>query len=51
LGYACRLYRTKKDSLSQATDAASELEYELAARIARTIANFAAKAIGPFGKF
>ena len=34
LGYACRLYRAKKDSLSRATSAASELRYELAARIA-----------------
>jgi len=50
-GYACRLYRAKKDSLSQATSAASELRYELAARIARTFANFAAKPIARFGKF
>jgi hypothetical protein len=50
LGYACRLYRAKKDSLSQAASAASNLRYELAARIARTLANLAAKAIAPFGK-
>ena len=50
LGYACRLYRAKKDSLSQAASAASNLRYELAARIARTFANFAAKAIAPFEK-
>ena len=51
LGYACRLYRAKKDSLSQAASAASNLRYELAARIARTFANFAAKPIARFGKF
>jgi predicted HTH domain antitoxin len=51
LSYACWLYQAKKDSLSQAASAASELRYELAARIARTFANFAAKAIAPFGKF
>jgi len=50
-GYAWRLYRAKKDSLSQASSAASNLRYELAARIARTFANLAAKAIAPFGKF
>ena len=50
LSYACWLYRAKKDSLSQAASAASELRYELAARIARRFANFAAKAIAPFGK-
>ena len=51
LTYACWLYQAKKDSLSQAASAASNLRYELAARIARRFANFAAKAIAPFGKF
>jgi hypothetical protein len=51
LSYVCWLYRTKKDSLLQAASAASNLRYELAARIARRFANFAAKAIAPFGKF
>lgn len=51
LSYACWLYRAKKDSLSQAASAALNLRYELAARIARRFANFAAKAIAPFGKF
>jgi hypothetical protein len=50
-GYACRLYRAKKDSLSQAASAASNSRYELAARIAQTFANLAAKVIAPFGKF
>jgi hypothetical protein len=50
LRYACWLYRAKKDSLSQAASAASNLRYELAARIARRFANFAAKAIAPFDK-
>ena len=51
LSYAAWLYRPKKDSLSQAASAASNLRYELAARIARRFANFAAKAIAPFCKF
>jgi hypothetical protein len=50
LGYACRLYQAKKDSLSQAASAALNLRYELEARIARRFANFAAKAIAPFDK-
>ena len=51
LSYACWLYQAKKDSLSQAASAASNLRYELVERIARRFANFAAKAIAPFGKF
>ena len=51
LVYACWLYRAKKDTLSQAASAASNLRYELAARIARRFANFAAKAIAAFGNF
>ena len=51
LSYACWLYRAKKDSLSQAASAASNLRYEPAARIARRFANLAAKAIAPFSKF
>jgi hypothetical protein len=50
LGYACWLYRAKKDSLSQAASAASNLRCEPAARIARRFANFGAKAIAPFDK-
>jgi hypothetical protein len=50
LGYACWLYRAKKDSLSQAARAASNLRCEPAARIARRFANFGAKAIAPFDK-
>jgi hypothetical protein len=50
LSYACWLYQAKKDSLSQAASAASELRHEPPARIARRFANFAAKAIAPFGK-
>jgi hypothetical protein len=51
VSYACWLYRAKKDSLSQVASAASNLRYELAARIARRFTNFAAKAIAPFDKF